>query len=200
MSPKVSAEYMEERRAEILAAATKVFSEKGFHAATLDDIAERADVSKGFIYTHFDSKEAVIDGISEQWQTIDDERFNVAEGMPRAIDGVAHLAKAAIRRARRPDFTDSIRLGMFVWAEVLINPAVQKSQQRLSEAWKRRFRDLMTRAREEGDISAEYTDDSVVWFLGSLGAGIFLSQGVWGSMPNVEDLEKLVDSFLDGLK
>ena len=191
---------MRERRAEILAAATKVFSEKGFHAATLDDIAEKAEVSKGLIYTHFNSKEAVIDGISEQWQTIDDERFDVAEGMARAIDGVAYLAKASIRRAQRPDFTDSIRLGMFVWAEVLINPAVQKSQQRLGELWERRFRDLVIRAREEGDIGAPYTDDSVIWFLGSLGAGIFLSKGVWGTMPDVEGLEKLVDSFLDGLK
>ena len=200
MSPKVSAEYMRERRAEILAAATKVFSEKGFHAATLDDIAERAEVSKGLIYIHFDSKEAVIDGISEQWQTIDDERFDAAEGIPRAIDGVADLAKSTIRRAQRPDFTDSIRLGMFVWAEVLINPAVQKSQHRLSERWERHFSDLVSRARDEGDIAAHHSVDSVVWFLGSLAAGIFLSKGVRGSMPDVESLEKLVDSFLDSLK
>jgi AcrR family transcriptional regulator len=200
MSPKVSAEYMRERRAEILAAATKVFSEKGFHASTLSDIGEKAEVSKGFIYTHFKSKEAVIDGISEQWETIDDERFDVAEGMPKAIDGVADLTKSAIRRAHRPDFTDSIRLGLFVWAEVLINPAVQKSQQRLSERWERHFRDLVSRARDEADIGARHSVDSVVWFLGSLVAGIFLSKGVKGSMPDVEGLEKLVDSFLDSLK
>ena len=200
MSPKVSAEYMRERRAEILAAATQVFSEKGFHASTLDDIAERAEVSKGLIYTHFKSKEAVIDGISEQWQTVDDERFGAAKSMPRAIDGVADLTKSTIRRAHRSDFTDSIRLGMFVWAEVLINPAVQKSQQRLSERWERHFRDLVSRARDEGDIGAQHSVDSVVWFLGSLAAGIFLSKGVRGTMPDVEGLEKLVDSFLDGLK
>ena len=191
---------MRERKAEILAAATEVFSEKGFHASTLDNIAERAEVSKGLIYTHFKTKEAVIDGISEQWQTIDDERFGVAEGMPRAIDGVADLVKSTIRRAQRPDFTDSIRLGMFVWAEVLINPTVQKSQQRLSERWDRHFTDLVSRARDEGDIGTQYSVDSVIWLLGSLGAGIFLSKGVRGSMPDVEGLEKLVDSFLDSLK
>ena len=200
MSPKVSPEYMRERRAEILAAATEVFSEKGFHASTLDDIAERAEVSKGLIYTHFKSKEAVIDGISEQWETIDDARFDAAENMPRAIDGVSDLTKSSIRRAHRSDFVDSIRLGMFVWAEVLINPAVQKSQERLSERWELHFSDLVSRAKDEGDIGAQHSVDSVVWFLGSFAAGIFLSKGVKGSMPGVEGLEKLVDSFLDGLK
>jgi AcrR family transcriptional regulator len=200
MSPKVSPEYMRERRAEILAAATQVFSEKGFHASTLNDIGERAEVSKGFIYTHFKTKEAVIDGISELWETIDYERFNAAENMPRAIDGVSDLTKSSIRRAHRSDFTDSIRLGMFVWAEVLVNPAVQKSQARLSERWERHFRALVSRAQDEGDIGAQHSVDHVVWFLGSFAAGIFLSKGVKGYMPGVEGLEKLVDSFLDGLK
>ena len=76
MSPKVSAEYMLQRRREILDAATKVFSQKGFHAATLDDVATEAEISKGSIYIHFDSKEAMIDGLSERWQTIDDEVFD----------------------------------------------------------------------------------------------------------------------------
>ena len=58
----------------------------------------------------------------------------------------------------------------------------------------------MSRARDEGDIGALHSVDSVVWFLGSLGAGIFLYKGVWGTNPDVKGLEKLVDSFLDGLK
>ncbi len=85
MSPKVSPEYMLERRREILEAATKVFSKKGFHAATLDDVAAEAEVSKGSIYIHFDSKEAMIDGLSELWQTIDDEVFAAAEAMPKRL-------------------------------------------------------------------------------------------------------------------
>ncbi len=44
-------------RERILIAAQEVFSQKGFHQATMDEIAERAEVGKGTIYRHFPSKE-----------------------------------------------------------------------------------------------------------------------------------------------
>ena len=47
------------RPQEILEAALQVFAEKGFAAARMDEIAERARVSKGTIYLYFESKEAV---------------------------------------------------------------------------------------------------------------------------------------------
>lgn len=43
----------------ILAAAQEVFSQKGFHQATMDEIAERAEVGKGTLYRHFPSKESL---------------------------------------------------------------------------------------------------------------------------------------------
>ncbi len=45
------------RRDMILRASEEVFFEKGLRAATLDDVAERAEVSKGTIYLYFASKE-----------------------------------------------------------------------------------------------------------------------------------------------
>jgi AcrR family transcriptional regulator len=47
----------EARPAEIVAAALEVFSEKGFAAARLDDIAARAGVSKGALYLYFETKQ-----------------------------------------------------------------------------------------------------------------------------------------------
>ena len=47
------------RPQEILEAALQVFAEKGFAAARMDEIAQRARVSKGTIYLYFESKEAV---------------------------------------------------------------------------------------------------------------------------------------------
>jgi AcrR family transcriptional regulator len=46
----------DERRAQLLAAATDVFVSNGYHAAVMDDIAERAGVSKPVLYQHFPSK------------------------------------------------------------------------------------------------------------------------------------------------
>ncbi len=49
-----------ETRERIVEAATRLFSERGFDAPTVDDIAAAADVAKGTIYNYFDSKEAIL--------------------------------------------------------------------------------------------------------------------------------------------
>lgn len=46
----------EQRRAQLLEAASQVFTTKGYHAAAMDDIAEAAGVSKPVLYQHFSSK------------------------------------------------------------------------------------------------------------------------------------------------
>ena len=45
----------------ILDAALDVFSQKGFHSATTDEIAERAGVGKGTLYRHFETKEKLFE-------------------------------------------------------------------------------------------------------------------------------------------
>ena len=45
----------------ILEAALEVFSQKGFHSATTEDIAERAGVGKGTLYRHFETKEKLFE-------------------------------------------------------------------------------------------------------------------------------------------
>lgn len=44
------------RRAQLLVAAQEVFVENGYHSAAMDDIAERAGVSKPVLYQHFPGK------------------------------------------------------------------------------------------------------------------------------------------------
>lgn len=46
-----------ERPGEIIAAALEVFSERGFAAARLEDVARRAGLSKGALYLYFETKE-----------------------------------------------------------------------------------------------------------------------------------------------
>jgi AcrR family transcriptional regulator len=48
------------RPGEIVDAALSLFVERGFSATRLDDVAERAGVSKGTVYLYFDSKEALL--------------------------------------------------------------------------------------------------------------------------------------------
>ena len=64
MSPRP--DVSEERKTQILAAATKVFTERGFADARMDDIVTEAGLSKGALYWYFDSKDAIIISILDQ--------------------------------------------------------------------------------------------------------------------------------------
>ena len=46
----------DERRAQLLAAALEVFTAAGYHSAAMDEIADRAGISKPVLYQHFPSK------------------------------------------------------------------------------------------------------------------------------------------------
>jgi len=48
-----------ETRAELIAAARTVFAEKGYEAASVADLAAAAGYTKGALYAHFESKEAL---------------------------------------------------------------------------------------------------------------------------------------------
>ena len=64
MSPRP--DVSEERRSQILNAATKVFSKHGFAEARMDDIVAESGLSKGALYWYFDSKDAIIISILDQ--------------------------------------------------------------------------------------------------------------------------------------
>lgn len=55
------------RRAQIIETSTQVFSNKGFLNATISEIAKHANLGDATIYEYFDSKEAILMGISETY-------------------------------------------------------------------------------------------------------------------------------------
>jgi len=84
----------EERRAtttsKLLGAAGRVFAERGYHAATIEEIAERAGLSKGAVYYNFESKEALFlalltKRLEDRLGDISDERA----GADSAVEGAA---------------------------------------------------------------------------------------------------------------
>jgi AcrR family transcriptional regulator len=78
----------------ILAAAEQVFAEKGYHAATMHEIAERAEFSVGSLYNFFENKtdlyRELIDMRAEEFST------DVRERLEREPDVLGKL-RAAIR-------------------------------------------------------------------------------------------------------
>lgn len=62
----------EETQSKIMDAAVKLFSTRGFTAASVDDICAEAGISKGAFYHHFESKQALFLALLDGWlQAID---------------------------------------------------------------------------------------------------------------------------------
>lgn len=87
---------LEHTRSVLLDAAEEVFAEKGFMAASLDDIAGAAGYTKGAIYKHFATKEELFLAVSDRyWRRYFD---NFAEVMSTATQiGARELDQIAAR-------------------------------------------------------------------------------------------------------
>jgi AcrR family transcriptional regulator len=68
----------EQRRNDILDAAEEVFFSKGLNLATMDDVAEQAELSKGTLYLYFQSKEELFLGIACRALTLLRDMFEKA--------------------------------------------------------------------------------------------------------------------------
>ena len=90
-----------ERRAQLLESALEVFVAQGYHAAAMDDIAERAGVSKPVLYQHFPGKldlylalldtscDTIIDSCRQALQSTHDNKLRVAAAMDAFFEYVA---------------------------------------------------------------------------------------------------------------
>ena len=90
-----------ERRVQLLESALEVFVAQGYHAAAMDDIAERAGVSKPVLYQHFPGKlelylalldascDEIIDNCRRALEATADNKLRVAAAMEAFYDYIA---------------------------------------------------------------------------------------------------------------
>ncbi|WP_052339550.1 TetR family transcriptional regulator [Gorillibacterium massiliense] len=72
MSPKVTEEYKDSKRIEILEAAKRVFIRKGYQAVTMKDVVEESGLSRGGVYLYYGStEELMLDLLSQKEQDND---------------------------------------------------------------------------------------------------------------------------------
>ncbi len=69
------------RRNQILDAATTVFAAKGFHRATIRDVAHEAGVADGTIYNYFKDKTDLIIGLMDRLNETEERSGQFQEGM-----------------------------------------------------------------------------------------------------------------------
>lgn len=92
----------DERRAQLLEAARAVFGDKGYHAATVDDITRAAGVAKGTYYLYFSEKRTVFyELIARFFEMVTEAGMSVATAeVKTAEDFFTRLERAARRLAR----------------------------------------------------------------------------------------------------
>ena len=100
----------EYRRNTILDAAEEVFFSKGINLATMDDVAERAELSKGTLYLYFKNKEELYLGISVRALTLLKDRFEEAVlSAPTGLEKVRAIGKAHYHYALEyPDYFNMV--------------------------------------------------------------------------------------------
>jgi AcrR family transcriptional regulator len=118
------AERREQTRQELVSAAEACFVSRGFHASSVDEVAERAGYTKGAVYSNFASKEDLFFAVYER--RVEQVLTEVAPGLrqlgaERAFD---ELAAGAMHR-RDPD--DGWRAVFFeFWAHVVRHPELRE--------------------------------------------------------------------------
>ena len=81
----------ETTRRKIITSAVELFNEIGYPAAGLGDIIERAAMTKGALYYHFDSKEALATAIIDEGATTALTAFrNIGEPSAPALENMIH--------------------------------------------------------------------------------------------------------------
>ena len=92
----------DERRGQLLIAASEVFVDHGYHAAGMDEIADRAGVSKPVLYQHFSSKlelylavlarhvDNLVSGVQQALSTTTDNRQRLHAAVQAFFDFIEH--------------------------------------------------------------------------------------------------------------
>jgi AcrR family transcriptional regulator len=140
----------EDRRRQILDAATRVFARKGFHGCRVGDIAKEAGVAYGLMYHYFSSKDELLETIFRDTWTQMVARIQEVEdaGVP-AREQVRRVAALILRAwIRDPDL---IRV---LVREITRSPHLQEEVDEIGHAFAALER-IVRGGQERGELRAD---------------------------------------------
>jgi TetR/AcrR family transcriptional regulator, acrAB operon repressor len=134
LSPRTKIQFAKlraERRTQILHAASRVFSRKGFHAANVSDVSAEAGVSQGTVYHYFDSKEDLFMTVFEAWETGNLYReVNAAmDASASAAEQLRYLAHAVGERMAQAE--EILPASVEFWSHIHREPAIREGFRRI---------------------------------------------------------------------
>jgi AcrR family transcriptional regulator len=125
------------RRAQILEAALRCFASRGVHAATVDDVARAARLSKGALYWHFRSKQEIFLALFDAFEA------SLAAQWEQAGEGPVLPTLEAVGRFAIERLT-ATRVFLDMWSEFAHD---RRSRHRLARAYARTRTALADRIR-----------------------------------------------------
>ncbi len=175
----------EERKEQILEAATEVFIRAGFHKARMDDIAKQAGLSKGALYWYFDSKDAIIQGIMDRMFAREFEQMNafIDAEMPAREKLELYLEMTVEDIAR---FEALMPIMYEFWAMLLRKKRVKE----VLGSYYKGFFDILIPIIQQGIDRGEFRDvnaEDVAVTVGAFIEGMFV---LWAAIPDVVELER----------
>jgi len=141
----------ETRRSELIAAAWKVFRDKGVASATVSDIVKAAGVAQGTFYLYFDTKTDLVDALVERMA---DEMVDSIERAVAPTDGGAVAALLGLRDALLAVASDPTGWEL---AEIYHRPENRAVHDRMAERLLPRLVPLVERIVAQGVAEGVFT-------------------------------------------
>ena len=160
--PKISPAQEQQRREQILAAATVCFARQGYHATSMDDVVRQSGLSVGAIYTYFPSKEelflALGDRRTEQTLSYLNELFR----RPGPIADKSREAVDYFFRSLSDELLPLARVTVEFLAEAGKSERIQERQQRRCESIRQFLHWLLSDAQARGELRSDVDIDASV--------------------------------------
>lgn len=143
-------------------AATRLFAERGFESASVQDIVTGAGVTKGAMYHYFDSKDDLLYAIYHRilaMQTARLEEFAAAAG------GIEERLRGATVDVVETTLANIDEMIVFFRSQHMLDAAKQATVRAERRAYHERFRAMVEEGQRDGVLRAEIPADMVVFFL-----------------------------------
>jgi len=192
----------EQRQTELLEAAIEVFAQRGYQATTMDDIAERAGVSKGMLYIYFKNKEALFGAVFRWYgQMISQTMLGAITDIDDEIEQLQRIA--AIWGEIAVEHRDYVPLFLDFWAAASVRGMRSDYADDLAtmyEEYRNLIAGIIEQGQRKGVFKKEADAQAAAYLLVGGMDGIFIQS--WLSQPTC--LEKMVrqamEMMLDGIR
>jgi AcrR family transcriptional regulator len=177
------AEQQQRTREEILAAADRLFVEQGFHATSVDQIAQAAGYTKGAVYSNFDAKEDLFFAVYEARMQAGIEEIDRAAA--RTTDARELILSMTSDTGRRRGRDDRWLATFFeFWAHVVRRPALRDRFAEIHARVQDPFEAALERLAAEHDVELPFPPRPLAVAMMAMTLGLALERLV---QPEVVD-------------